>query len=1009
MAYALSPEISHQTPHLPHPPKFRVKNKKQQKNFSPLSNLSPISINETKNIVNNNTINILCTNIQSINRHYNDLNQLVTDIEYPEIISLNEIWNPYINITIPHYKIPIIKTRQNKRGGGVATYIRKDIQHAHKPDLETNFIETTTTELTLKTGKKILHSSIYIPPATKADKIKTGLTDLITKLSDTNIPFFITGDTNINTLKDNRQSSILNNILQNFNCSQNINCPTRITGNTSTLIDHVITNYPNTTNSYVISASISDHLPTITSIIPTTKRNPKSTIKITQHEKINKVIQSTNWQETENDITNKPTNESAKILSLRLQSIIDNLTITKHADLFTKPKKPWISYEILTAKNNVNKLRNKLLKKPTPNNEQAYKAMKKEYNRMLKKSKYNYFTEHLKLNANNPKKTWQLINLALNKGHKTTANSEILINNQICSNQLTIANTFNNFFKNAAINITNKIPKPHNTYEHYLNKTPQVHDSFNFKPVTPLEILKSINNFTNKSSSGFDMISPKILKNNAVKLTPAITILINKILTSGNFPEYLKTSKITPLFKKGLETDINNYRPISQLPILSKIAEKIMIDQMLQHLNNHKVITKYQFGFRKLHSTDHAVISTINHIETQKNLGNYTILLSLDLSRAFDTVESTTILPSKLTHYGFSPKATETLKNFFLNRKQFVTNNNHKSNTEQCHDISVVQGSTLGPQLFQLYINDLPNITKLQCYLFADDTNILISGPNLETITHELNNELLTIQDYFNANKLSLNTSKSNFMIVPPKPNSSPTTTIEINNQIVQQANSIKFLGIEIDNKLNFQKHVKTILPKLNKGLHALITIKNTLTYKSKLTIFNSLIQSHLQYGAAIWIPKLNTKTTNQLTKIQKRAIRLVFNVKYNHHTAILFKLSSTLTIDKLGTHNCINLAGKHMHNKLPDIFQEIIKIDPNSRNPLKFPQNCKKSDTIYNILNAWTKYKDKIDTTTINSIKNSCKRVLINEYDSDIQKCVKKCKQCLLYNEEKTARYMMS
>ncbi len=1008
MANALSLEIIHQTSHLP-PPKFRVKNKKQQKNSSSLSNLSPISINESKYIINNNTINILCTNIQSINRHFNDLNQLITDIEFPEIISLNEIWNPYININIPNYKAPTIKTRQNKRGGGVATYIRKDIQHVHKPHLETTIIETITMELTLKTGKKILHSSIYIPPATKTDIIKNGLTDLIKKLSETNIPFFITGDTNINTLKPNTQSNVLNNIMQNFNCFQTINCPTRVTGNTSTLIDHVITNYPNTTNSYVISASISDHLPTITSIIPTTKENPTTTVKITQHEKINKIIQSTNWQETENDIINNPPNESAKILSSKLQSIIDNHTITKHTDLFTKPKKPWFSYEILTTKNKVNKLRNKLLKKPTPNNEQEYKAMKKIYNRMLKKSKYNYFAEHLKLNTNNPKKTWQLINLALNKGHKTTANSEILINNQICSNQITIANAFNNFFKNAAINITKKIPKPLNTYEHYLKKTPKIHDSFNFKPVSLIEIQKTINSFTNKSSSGFDMISPKILKNNAVKLIPAITILINKILTSGNFPEYLKTSKITPLFKKGLETDINNYRPISQLPILSKIAEKIMIDQMQQHLDKHKTITKYQFGFRKLHSTDHAVISTINHIETQRNLGNYTILLSLDLSRAFDTVESTTILPSKLTHYGFSHKATETLKNFFLNRKQFVTNNNHKSNIEQCHDISVVQGSTLGPQLFQLYINDLPNITKLQCYLFADDTNILISGPNLETITQELNNELNTIQDYFNANKLSLNTTKSNFMIVPPKPNSSPTTTVKINNQPVQQADNIKFLGIEIDSKLNFQKHVSTILPKLNKGLHALIMTKNILTYKSKLAIFNSLIQSHLQYGAAIWIPKLNTKTNNQLTKIQKRAIRIVFNVKYNHHTAILFKLSNTLTIEKLGTLNCINLAGKHMHNKLPEIFQEIIKINPNSRNPLKFPQNCKKSNITYNILNAWTKYKDKIDTTTINTIKNSCKRVLINEYDSDINKCTKQCKQCLIYNEEKIARYMMS
>ncbi len=769
----------------------------------------------------------------------------------------------------------------------------------------------------------------------------------------------------------------------------------------------MITNYPNNFCSYVISASVSDHLPTITSIIPTTKIKEKITINVTQHKKINNEIQSTDWPKLEKDLTNLNTNAAAEMLSSKIQNIINKHTIKMHSDKFIKPKKPWINYDILTLKKQVNKLRNKLLKKQTPNNEEQYKAMKKEYNYKLKQAKYNYFSEQLNINQTNPKKTWQIINLALNKGHSTTANSELNINNSICSDKTIIANSFNKFFQNAAANITTKIPNPTHTYDYYLNKTPKTNDTFNFKPTTLQDIVKTINNLTNKSSSGFDSISPKILKSNAVTLAPAITILVNNIITSGKFPEYLKTSKITPLFKKGLVSDINNYRPISQLPIFSKITEKILIDQMLEHLNKHQVITKYQFGFRKQHSTSHAVIATINHIELQRNLGNHTILLSLDLSRAFDTVESTTILPTKLLHYGLSPFATETLKNFFLNRKQFVTNNSTNSNIVPCHNLSVVQGSTLGPQLFQLYINDLPNITNLKCYLFADDTNILISGPCLTTITQQLNNELIKILDYFNANKLSLNTSKSNFTIISPKQNSKPTTTIKIGNNTVSQKDSIKFLGIEIDNKLKFQNHADQTITKLTKGINALIMTKNILTFKSKLAIFNSLIQSHLQYGATVWVPKLNSKTITRITKIQKRAIRLVFNVKHNHHTAILFKLSNTLTIDKLGTLNCVTLAGKHIHNQLPDIFNEIIPKQLDHRHQLKFPNKTKKNDITYNIINAWMKYESQIDKTNPTTIKKSCKKILIDLYDSDNYKCMKQCKQCQLYKEHRIHQYM--
>ena len=250
-------------------------------------------------------------------------------------------------------------------------------------------------------------------------------------------------------------------------------------------------------------------------------------------------------------------------------------------------------------------------------------------------------------------------------------------------------------------------------------------------------------------------------------MSTPLSFIINRSFEQGVFPESLKTAQVTPVHKKEDTLTINNYRPISLLSVFSKILEKSMYNRIYSFLCKHKLINTTQFGFRSKHSTEHALISLIETIKKYLDDGEIVCGVFIDLQKAFDTLNHE-ILLEKLKHYGIRSKQNDWFRSFLTNRKQYVSMEGFFSQTKivKC---GVLQGSTLGPLLFLIYINDLANaLEKSIVHHFADDTNLLYGNKNPSVISDVINSELKLVTDWLRANKLSLNESKTKLLLFRP-------------------------------------------------------------------------------------------------------------------------------------------------------------------------------------------------------------------------------------------------
>ena len=340
---------------------------------------------------------------------------------------------------------------------------------------------------------------------------------------------------------------------------------------------------------------------------------------------------------------------------------------------------------------------------------------------------------------------------------------------------------------------------------------------------------------------GYDNISPFILRSASTVITPFLQLFINFCFNHGVFPENCETAKIVPIFKKGNREDPSNYRPISLFTCFSKIMEKLIHKRLMSFLNKHKVIQKHQYVFQSNVSTNHALIDVVSDCFDNINNSQYTGLIFLDLTKAFDTVNHK-ILLHKLQHYGIRGQANDLLR-AFLKRRQYVSTD-HVNSPLLYNNIGVPQGSILGPLLFLVYINDLPSSVTSNPRLFADDTCLICSDQSLLVLTSKMNDDVTGISFWLEANKLTVNPSKLYALIIPAKSNETlPLVNLSINNSQISVVHYVKYLGLNIDFKLKFDNHISSITQKISRAvviqtkLHAHMCVtKNLLRFYSFTT-----------------------------------------------------------------------------------------------------------------------------------------------------------------------------
>lgn len=427
-----------------------------------------------------------------------------------------------------------------------------------------------------------------------------------------------------------------------------------------------------------------------------------------------------------------------------------------------------------------------------------------------------------------------------------------------------------------------------------------------------------IDKLTPKCSTGFDGISTKLTKMIKDAILKPVTMIINQMLNTGIFPDQLKIAKVNPIYKKDDEYQFTNYRPISLLPALSKIFEKVIFNQLYEYFHQKKLFYSAQYGFRKGHSTELASLELVDRIMIEMDKGKTPLSIFLDLSKAFDTLDHE-ILIQKLKHYGITGISLDLMRSYISGRQQFVEIENTKSDTLTL-TTGVPQGSILGPLLFLIYINDIACASKLfKFIIYADDTNLTTNielvvqqNPHVE-ISTILNRELSMISDWLGCNKLSLNVGKSKYMIFHKPGKIIPPLQLAMNDTDIERVTEFDFLGLSLNDNLSWKNHINKISNKISRSIGILNKHKHFIPLESKLHIYSSLILSHLNFGILNW-----GYQCERVEKLQKRAVRIITLGKYNAHTEPIFKQLKLLKVKDILKLQELKFFYKYKHEDLP-------------------------------------------------------------------------------------------
>ena len=542
--------------------------------------------------------------------------------------------------------------------------------------------------------------------------------------------------------------------------------------------------------------------------------------------------------------------------------------------------KPWITSDLLhSIKSKSHYL--KLYKRGIISFD-TYSSFRNNINRIVDRTKKNYYRSYFQTNWNNPNRTWKGIKNLMDVGQVKCLIREIKTSDgTTIAEPDQIAESFNNIFSSVANDLDSNIPISNISPSSYIRSN---QNSIFLRPTTPLECEKIIENLKNVKS-GPNEFPVKLYKHYKSILSVPISILVNKSFSSGSFPVSLKSACVTPVFKSGDKYSVLNYRPISILPFLSKILEKCLVLRILNFANKYKLFSEKQFGFLQKRSTIDAISSLIEHIYTALNERKSTIALFLDLRRAFDTVNHS-ILLEKLQLYGIRGNVLNLIKSYLTDRTQCVRIGDSLSSYKTMN-IGVGQGSIIGPILFLFYINDLPNVSKLlKTVLFADDTTLFLSHDSSNSVYNDINGELCKFSEWFNANRISVNLDKTYFSIF-----STRNFIIEdlfINHVVVRYEEQGRFLGVFLDNKLTFSNHVTHICSKLSKTVGIMYKISKNIPLSVRISLYYSLFYPYLIYCNLIWGGAAKTNL-NPIILLQKKILRIICGADFLSHTNDLF------------------------------------------------------------------------------------------------------------------------
>ena len=869
-------------------------------------------------------LSIIFFNAQSLLSKIDELSEFLDNSD-PDIVGVVETWfddsHKPAEFKITNYNTEYKNRHKEPNRGGILFYIHKRVEYslldvpAHIPGCR---CENLWVRIHNKggNGSDAIFGIIYRSHLNPSPTFIKHLDEELEYITSFNLPTYIMGDFNYDLISKtaNRNREVNNYIstMESHLFDQHISKPTRITDKSATLLDHFWSNNEGRLIECNVKPGFSDHSSITAKIDLKISHNKGRPFLCRSYKRmdINGYIQNLrniDWSFLDGDGDIEYIWDTFKF---NIKDVIE-----KHTKMITikdnkSCSKPWINGHVknLIRLKQAAELRKDYI--PTTENMKKFKTAKNLQTSSMFIAKQNFYHNKVEENTTNPRKLWAIMRETSPSNLKTKGENKTTISADAFAEYFT---TIGNFEKDST---TTNTP---------IKETTKCENSFEISPCTENEILKIVKNLPANKADGIDGIPIKCIKMGISALAHPITKLVNNLIAKG-FPNELKRAIVLPIHKKGKTDNPSNFRPISILPGISKIAERVIANKLNKFLQDNSLLSDTQHGFRQDHSTNTALLHITEGIRRELDVGKSIGLVALDLSKAFDTLDHQ-ILLNKLKTYNIGCSTLSFFNNYLINRTMIVKTNNNSSQIYKL-DKGVPQGSILGPLLFTLYVNDLPTVVKnSQVMQYADDTTLYVSSKYPGNIQSYLNQDLEHLEEWFRRNKMRLNTDKTDYVLITNNQRRRVFDTIKISlgGKQIEEKENVKILGVTISKDLTWDMHTSNLINTLKYCFYSFSRSCKYLNYDTRIMLYNAVIASRLNYCDAIWdCCSVNSK--HRLQTIQNRCARRILNCVPGTSSAPLLKELGWIRLDKKRKlHKCVYLH-RLLQGKGPQPILDMLK-----------------------------------------------------------------------------------
>ena len=690
-----------------------------------------------------------------------------------------------------------------------------------------------------------------------------------------------------------------------------------ITEQNSNLIDNIQVYSPWISDHCLVAFNLSIQIPSLCYKSVTT-RNWKS-LNLDQ---LNSDITDADFGNSSNSVS-----ECVPNFDHMLHKLIDIHAPARNKTILLRPRSPWFTHELSMEKREKRRLERRYRNPGKTEDELRFKEQSARYCQLLSITRETFYNSKIVENAGDQKALFSVVNKLLHRTGETQLPAH--------DNLTDLTNRFADFFINKIRNIRCELGDARPYRESEISTAVPCKLTA-FSPVTTSDIQSLINKSNNKSCS-LDPIPTWLLKNCLPSLLPIVTNIVNQSLESI-MPSSYKEAVLTPILKKpDMDPEsLKNYRPVSNLPYVSKLIEKVVSKQITSYVHTNNLEEAMQSAYRANHSTETALCRLHNDIVSSLNRNERVLLVSLDLSAAFDTIDHQILLARLKHRFGITDRCLQWIRSYLVGRKLRVAINGSLSNSKDL-DFGVPQGSVLGPKLFTMYLAPLGDIARgldINFHAYADDCQLYIafSKENVNMIKYKMENLLVEIKKWMSSNMLKLNDDKTEILTVQgPRCNPVDLQSLTIGDEEVDMNKYIRLLGVDFDDNFSFKQHVSAVARKCFYTLKNMFKIRRCLDESSAKTIVHTMITSHLDYCNVI-LCGLPDSTLKHLTRIKRMSACFVSQrAKFDHITPTMKQLH-WLPIRYRIHYKVLLLTYKSMNGLAPPYLEELIKKRPMKR-----------------------------------------------------------------------------